>query len=290
SVWLAINGETDPLATVRFYLGNSAELAAAGADAMGAFASAPLAVTQALVEGTNVLRAQAVKDSYTSPIMQRTLVYDLVPPTASGETPTGTAVSYTPFVGVDLADTGASTNAVSGICPDIITMKVNGQEVNAIFDDGTLVWIDSTTQTVPVLAAGAYNVEVEAGDYAGYKLAASWSFTVAVPVTDHSAPATADPTPSGAAGSRLPVISLKVFDNQSGIIPSSIVMMVDGITVVDAANIDAAYDAGEDLVSYTPPAEFAAGSAHTVEVSASHWATDPADKVTDTRSWGFFVP
>ena len=87
----------------------------------------------------------------------------------------------------------------------------------------------------------------------------------------------------------LPEISAKVFDNQSGIIPSSIVLKLDGSAVVDSTNLGSHYDAGTDRVYYTPASAFASGTSHTVELTASHWATDPADKVTSVETWAFTV-
>ncbi|HBL16698.1 MAG TPA: hypothetical protein DD417_08070 [Elusimicrobia bacterium] len=108
--------------------------------------------------------------------------------------------------------------------------------------------------------------------------------------TDHSAPAIAEKSPIGMADSQLPEISVRVFDNQSGVIPASIRMTLDGEVVVDAANIGSHYDASDGTVSYTPPTAFEAGSVHLVSIQADHFATNPADKVTSADTWGFSVP
>ncbi|MDP3542826.1 MAG: hypothetical protein Q8T11_10225 [Elusimicrobiota bacterium] len=285
-----IAGETDPLADVNVYVGGSGVLAAAPADGLGAFAAAPAAVTAALVEGANMLRFQASKDGYTSPVTERELLHDVNPPSASGATPTGSQGTRSPYVAVALADAGLSTTAVSGICPDVISLRANGADASFSFAAGMLVWIDSTTGTVPVLAPGAYAMVAETGDYAGYKTSATWSFTVAVPATDNSAPAISNKSPIGMAGSTLPELSVRVFDNQSGIIPASIVLRLDGAIVVDSANVGSHYDAATGYVRYVPGAAFASGSGHTLEIAASHWADDPLDKVTSTDSWFFTVP
>lgn len=286
---LELAGETDPLATVRFYVGASPELANIPADFSGLFSWNPSAVTGALVEGANLIRVQATKDAYISPIAPRSVILDLASPAATSPTPAGTVGTLSPYVSIILTDPGISTTVTSGICPDVLTLRVNGVEVSHSFAAGALVWIDSTTQTVPVLADGAYAVVAEAGDFAGYKTSAAWSFTVAVPATDNSAPSVANKTPIGASAPSLPQISVRVFDNQSGITPSSIVMKLDGITVVDASNLGSYYDAGADTVSYIPPTPFASFSSHTVEITASHWATDPPDKVTTADSWSFTI-
>lgn len=289
---LVVAGETDALSTVRLYLDGSGELSSLFADGAGAFSGPSAPVTAALAEGAHVLRAQAVKAPYSSPVTARALVYDVAAPGITAPTPIGTAATRSPFVAATLADAGISTAVTSGVCADVLTMKVDGVEVAHRYDDGTgrLVWVDSATGTSPVLSTGSYTVLVEGGDYAGYKATASWTFTLSLPVTDHSAPSIANRSPIGMAGSQLPVVSVRVFDNQSGIIPSSIALLLDGATVVDSATVGSAYDPETGTVSFTPSSAFAPGSSHSVEIRASHWATDPADKVTSTDSWWFTVP
>jgi len=287
---LAVSGQTDALADANLYVGASGVLATAMADGTGAFAAAPAAVTAALAEGANVLRVQAAKDGYTSPVAGREVHYDLNPPSASGQTPMGATGTRSPYVSVALADAGLATTAVSGICPEVISLRANGADVSFSFTGGMLVWIDSTTGTVPVLAPGAYAMVAEAGDYAGYKVSAAWSFSVAVPATDNSAPAVSNKSPIGMAGSDLPELSVRVHDEQSGIVPSSIVLTLDGAVIVDASNIGSHYDAGTGVLRYVPGAPFPSGSGHTLQITASHWAADPADKITSTDSWFFTVP
>ena len=289
---LVISGETDPLAVVRFYVDASAELSNVSADSLGVFSAAPIPVTAALLEGAGTLRAQATKGSYNSPITVRSVILDVSPPRALGGTPAGTVNTLAPYVGIILSDPGISTTVTSGICPDVISLRVNGADVPYTFDamSGQLVWVDSVTGTVPVLSSATYTAVVEAGDYAGYKTTGSWTFTLALPDTDNSPPAVAEKSPIGGAASQLPVISVRVFDNQSGIVPSSIELRVDGAVVVNASNVGPAYDAGTGVVSFTPSAAFEPGSSHTVQITASHWATTPADRVTSIESWNFTVP
>jgi hypothetical protein len=283
---LLLSGETDPLATVNFYVDASGVLATAAADSAGTFSSNPSAVTAALVEGYSTLSVQATKDGYTSPITRRTVLLDIAPPSVSGQTPTGAVSTLAPYVALTLADTGVSTTVASGICPDVTTLKINGSSVPYTYDStsGRVVWIDSMTNTVPVLVNGAYSVVAEAGDYAGYKTTQSWTFTLSVGDTDHSAPSIAQRDPIGMAGSDWPEVSVRVFDNQSGIIPSSIQMTLDGEVVAGR------YDASDGTVSFMPPASFNPGSYHTVGIRASHFATNPADKVTSEDTWGFWAP
>lgn len=287
---LSVAGQTDPLADANLYVGASGVLASAMADMDGAFAAAPAAFTGALVEGSNALRFQSSKGGYTSPVTERAVLYDLNPPAASSQTPTGVEGTLSPFVAVTLTDTGLATTAVSGICPDVISLRVNGADAAFSFSGGRLVWIDSMTGTVPVIAPGAYTMVVEAGDYAGYKISSAWSFTVAVPATDNSAPSISNKSPIGMAGSALPALSVRVKDNQSGIVPASIVLRLDGAVIVNSANLSSYYDAETGDITYVPVAPFNSGSVHTLEVTASHWAGDPAGAVTSTDSWSFSVP
>lgn len=289
---LSAAGVTSPLATVNLYAGGSGVLDTPAADSAGGFSMSAALVTADLVEGSNHLSAQAVKGTFSSPIAAVDVVLDKVPPTATGMTPSGTVNSLAPYVAATLADTGASTTVVSGICPDVITMEIDGATVAYKYDAGTGVveWVDSASGAPPVVSSGTYTAYVEAGDYAGYKTTQTWTFTLAVSDTDNSAPSISNKDPIGAAGSDLPVISVRVFDNQSGIIPSSITLWVDGAVVVDAATIGSAYDPATGTVSYTPSGPFASGSTHSVQVSASHFAANPADKVTSTDSWSFTVP
>jgi hypothetical protein len=288
---LTVEGETDPLASVNLYVNASGILASPAADMGGVFSASPLAVTLALVEGTDELRGQASKDGYASPIGQRTVIYDLQAPSASSLSPAsgGTIFTRSPFVAAVLTDPGASTTTTSGVCPEVITLFIDGAEVHHSYADGTVVWVDSVTGISPVLSTKAYTAVVEFGDYAGYKASATWTFTLSVPDTDHSAPSVANKTPIGGSAPALPEISAKVFDNQSGIILSSIVLKLDGAVVVDASNIASHYDAAGERVFYTPSSAFTSGSSHTVEVTASHWATDPSNKVTTVETWDFTV-
>lgn len=289
---LPVTGETDPSAAVALYVGDSGALDSLASDFSGAFSGGPLLVTGALVEGNNQLAAQAVKAGYTSPITLRELILDTNPPRVGAATPLGTTGTLAPQVSATVSDLGLSTTVASGICPDVITLKVNGAPVEHAFDPATgrVTWVDPATNTAPVLSPGAYTAAVEAGDYAGYKATHTWSFTAAIADPDPSAPAVANKTPSGMADSDLPVVSVRVFDNQSGIVPSSIRLVLDGALVVSSAALAGHYDPSDGTVSFTPAEAFAPGSYHTVEVTAGHFAASPPDKVTSVEAWSFSVP
>jgi len=290
---LAIAGVTEPLATENFYVNSSGILASASADVFGAFSAAPAAVTSALVEGQNTVRAVAVKSTYSSPIADRAILLDINPPTITGQTPTGTVNTCAPYVSAVLADPVTSSGAVaSGIYPGVTAMKINGSTVPFSYNAsaGTIVWIATATQTVPLISPGAFTVSVEAGDYAGYKTSATWSFTAPVIGNDASAPSIANKSPIGMAGSDLPVISVRLFDNQSGIDPTSIVLTLDGAVVVNAANVGTYYDANAGTLTYVPPNPYGSGSPHTVSVSVNHCATSPGGSINNTDTWSFVVP
>ncbi len=290
---LTISGQTEPLATVNFSLNGGATLESAMADSSGDFSLPATAVTAALSEGFNTITAQAVKNGLTSPIAAQQVLLDLNPPSISGQTPSGTVDTLSPYIAATLTDTGASTATASGICPDVISMTINGSSVAYTYDSttGIVVAVDSTTGASLILSTGVYTAHVETGDYAGYKSSSSWTFIVSVPLTDNSAPSISNKSPiGGSASSDLPVVSVRVFDNQSGIDPLSIVMTFDGATVVSSSNIGTSYDPASGTVSWTPPSPLASGSYHTVTIAASHWATSPTTAITSTDSWGFTAP
>ena len=171
-------------------------------------------------------------------------------------------------------------------------MSVNGVEVpyNYNQSDGKIYRTDPATGLPARLVNGtAYTVYLEGGDNAYYKVNSTWTFTVSVSDPDNSEPAVANKTPLGSNAAALPEISCRVFDNQSGIDPYSITLKVDGAVEVSSANISVHWEAASGVVSYTPPEAFQPGSYHSVEVAASHWADNPADKKTRVESWDFTV-
>lgn len=290
--FLNVAGEATPLSTVNLYVGSSGILDTISTAADGLFSGSAINVTTNLVEGSNRLTAQAVKSSYSSPLSAQSAILDYVAPTASGMTPSGATNTGAPYVAVTLSDMGVTTTTTSGICPDVITLKINGSSRPYSFDasTGLVVWIDSATDTVPVVSTGAYTAYVEAGDYAGYKTTQTWSFTVSYSDTDHSAPSVSNKSPLGASAPALPTVSVRVFDNQTGIIPSSIRLTIDGVVVVDSTNIGAHYDPAAGDVTYTPSSSYGSGTSHTVEIRASHFATNPASKIESVDTWNFSVP
>lgn len=279
-------GETDPNAVVHFYLNTPVtELDNRTASIGGEFDFQSTPVTNALTEGENTILAMATRDNMYSPYAPRDVILDLNPPTISSQTPTGTVNDKMPRVGCVVSDTILTTGVPSGICQDVLCMKNGSAEVYYQYDSasGEIVWIDLTTSLSPILSTGTYTVTVETGDNAYYKVKSSWTFTVDIQDPDNSAPSIAQKSPIGSTSNPQPEIKCKVFDNQSGINPSSIIFKVDSVVVSHSYNNQTGF------VSWTPSSAYSNGSYHTVEITVSHWATTPADKVTSTDSWGFTV-
>lgn len=293
SSFLRLWGETVPLATVKFYVNSMTTVRdTVQADTAGDFDYRSLAVTGALAEGENTVYAQATKDTYYSPFAPRRVTLDLNPPVITGAAPSGSVPDLMPYVGALLQDLPSSAGTPCGVCGEVVTMRINGADVDYDYSasDGTVRWLDPATGLPYRLENGSsYTVYLEAGDNAYYKANSTWTFTVAVGITDNSKPAVANKTPSGSSASAVPTVSCRVFDNQSGIDPYSITLKLDGEVVVSSATISSAWDAAAGTVSYTPAAALPPGSSHTAEVTVSHWADDPADKKTHVESWDFTV-
>lgn len=290
---LRLRGNTAPLADVGFYVNTMASPSDSRAtDASGSFNFQSLPVTGALVEGENLLYAKATKDSFFSPFARRRVVRDLNPPTVSSQTPSGTVSDLTPYVGAVLSDTPLLFGAVaSGVCPETVELRVNGSTVPFHYDQATgrVSWREGDGLPNRLNNGSSYTVVAEGGDRCYYKVVSTWTFTVAISDPDNSPPAIANMIPQGANADFLPEIGCRLFDNQSGIDPHSIELRVDGALVVSSSTIAAHWNPETGTLSYRPPAQFAPGSAHTVEVRASHWAVDPPDRRTSVQSWNFTV-
>ncbi|MBI5573817.1 MAG: hypothetical protein HY919_04610 [Elusimicrobia bacterium] len=275
-------GETEPNALVHFYLNTPVtELDNRTADIGGEFDFQSSAVTNALTEGENTILAMATRDTMYSPYAPRDVILDLNPPTISSQTPTGTVYDKMPYIGCYLYDTFLTTGTPSGICQDVLYMEVNSSSATYQYNSTTgELYRDYSTE----LSTGVtYTVKVEAGDNAYYKVMSSWTFTVDIQDPDNSAPAVSQKSPSGTCGEPLPTIMCKVQDNQSGINPSSIICKVDDVVV------NHSYSPATKFVSWQPTSAFTNYTYHTVEITVSHWADNPADKKTTVESWGFTV-
>lgn len=287
-------GETNPNATVRFYINTPVTvLDTIVANMVGEFDFQSINVTTNLTEGENTILAQTTKEGYYSPYTQREVLLDLNPPNITDMKPTGTVNDLMPYVGAVLTDTVLSTGIPSGICPDVITLKKTTNAVTEIvthtYDttSGKVAWVDPSTNLPPLLSTGVvYTITLEGGDNAHYKVISTWSFTVEIQDPDNSAPSIAEKSPIGSTKELLPEISCRVFDDQSGINPYSIVMKLDSNIVVSNSNISSCYNPDDGFVRYKTTTPLSVGL-HTVEITVSHWATQPSDKVTSVDTWNF---
>lgn len=293
---LRLAGRTEPSAIVRFFVGATTGPAIeTTSDLSGSFDVPPSQarqITAALREGRNRLFAQTIKGPLQSPFSVREVILDQTPPTIAPVAPTSPTNTLSPYIAGILVDSSSVTGVEpSGINTEVITFKLDGVVVGHRYDPATrrVVLLSSTTLLPPVLSTGTHTVTLEGGDNARYKVSRTWDFEVAISSVDHSPPAIAQKSPSGTSRSRQPVISVRIFDNQSGMNPQSLVLTLDGVVVVNAANIVRHYDPATDTVQYQPPTPFANGTAHTVTITGSHWATLPPDRVTSTDTWGFTV-
>jgi len=295
SYTLNINGESDPVADITFYLGCATSTIndSTEADITGDFDFYPWNISTNLSEGENILYAQAIKDTNYSPWNERTILYDIVPPQITEASPSGTINSRQPSISAYLTDVPDSPgNKVSDICKDIISLFIDGEEVNFEFNSttGFIEAIESSTDLPPVLSTGTHTVVLEGGDMAGYKAKSIWTFTCSISDPDSSAPSVALKTPSGTSSENPPEISCKVIDNQSGIDIASIIMLIDGEKIIDSSNIYSHYAPVDTFnggfVKYTPSEPLSYGE-HTVYIEVSHWADTPFDKKTTTDTWSF---
>lgn len=286
-----ISGQTDPVATVHFYLNNiSTELDSQIANYSGLFNLNSTSITNNLVEGLNTLWAKATKDTSESPFTRRDIILDLNPPSITSKSPVGIVKDRAPRVSAIVQDLGISTTTASGICPDTITLKKGTETLTHIYNSSTgeVLWVNSSGGFV-ILDTATYTMFLEVGDNAYYKTNSSWTFTVMIDDPDHSAPSISNKSPIGVCDTLLPLIQVRVFDNQSGIIPDSIVLKINNVTVVDSTNIKDHYNSSTGYVSYIPSELLTNGATYNLEITASHWAQTPPDKRTSTETWQFTV-
>jgi len=290
---LRLVGETVPNATVRFYLNTTSTLLdTIVANMLGEFDWQSIPMTTNLQEGKNIVIAQAIKDTYYSPYAQRDVIYDLKPPVITSAVPQGIIYELMPYIGAVISDTVLSTGIPSGICRDVIDMKHNNVSVSYTYDDttGKICWTDQSTGLPPQLSTGVWhNITVEGGDNAYYKVRSTWTFMIVPVTTDNSTPTIANKHPIGSTSNPLPTISCKIFDDQSGINPYSIVLTFNYQVVVSSTNISQYYNFETNELSWPVPSQLENGSVNYVSVTASHWATEPVDKVTSTEDWWFNV-
>ncbi len=143
-----------------------------------------------------------------------------------------------------------------------VSMKVDGMAVTPIKQYG---WIDESTDDYTILniyypaslGNGVHSVEVSVKDRIGNVSTASWSFQIGAP------PRISFLTPADGAvvTDRRPLISGVVTGN-SAIDAGSLTMTLDGNPV------QTGFDPGTGKVSYSPPADLANETVHTVTLAA----------------------
>ncbi|MBL0349903.1 MAG: carboxypeptidase regulatory-like domain-containing protein [Elusimicrobia bacterium] len=301
---LVFTGHTEPSATVQLHLTNASTgtaLDSTVTDTNGDFNFSAPNLTGQLVEGRNRIYALTVKGSGFSPYVIKELVLDGTPPAFTGAAPTGTVKTRSPHVGILFRDATTATTTVSGIAADALTFVAAGTTVAHRFEaaTGKLACQDATTYLPPTFADGEnVTVRVEGGDNAHYKSSHTWTFHVDIDDNDDTPPVVLARQPLGAGASTIPTIACRLADPDSGIVPRSLVLTVDGTVVLSSSTalpLGLGYDAESGTLSYTPTVPYAAGSFHTVRVHADHWAETPAaaanrtlDPATDPAAeWSF---
>ena len=298
---LIIAGETAALATISWKIDTSTNptLDTCSSDNNGAFVCSGPNVTANLNEGVNTLLGQAVKSVFYSPWSPTTFIYDLNPPHVSSQTPTAAIPNLQPIIYAVLKDTPVIENRTpSGINSSVSTLFNGTTTVNHTFDSSTgkIMWIEEVPGLPPVLSTGAYTMYAEGGDNAYYKVRSTWSFTLEIDdFTDHSAPSVSHKVPSGGGVTAYPLVSCRVFDNQTGIRLHSIALSIDGSIVVSSAtgnlltSLEPLVNQDGHTVSYQVESPLSSGW-HTATVSADHWGTSPANRINQTERWNFSVP
>lgn len=281
---LSIEGNTEPNAQIHFTRISDAEskgyLNSGGG---GSFSGTlPSEITSEFAEGENFFVAFTSKSVLRSPYAIQRAVWDKTPPAIADSTPTPASLVRTlsPYVGARIFDVESATDIVSGLCPYVTRLEVDGANVPFKYDSktGWVYWIDEGTGLPPVLSshtAGVsprtYNVWLGGGDYAMYKTSASWSFDVGLVEPDSTPPEIGACTFTDNF-----TIHIPIRDDESGINPDSIRIAVDGIDVVDAANVKHFWDARRNEVVYIAETTYGGGGSHTVETQAENWLAQQA--------------
>jgi hypothetical protein len=268
----------------------------------GSFLIYDPSLTFNLVEGENDLYVRAKKLNIFSSWSYRRLLYDTRPPIFNGPVPTGTVKTRSPYVAVLFLDDIASTTSVSGVVPELSSVTVTCLSVGLPFTGteshydratGKLVWRDAATHLPVTLDDNAAcTVNAWGGDGAGYKAAATWSFTVTLDAVDTSSPVISNVTPADGttASDPRPMISCQLSDPETGVKLDTMKMTVCGTEVVSLTATPVLgdyYDAENGILFYTPPAPLASGSSCEVIVTANHWG---ASNYNETKTWTFTVP
>lgn len=321
SNFLVVEGFTAPNATV--YISTSTPPSGAGstirdtltADSAGHFSGGVAHTTSGLIEGVNVIYYEAVKTVtfLSTPIQMRSpvglfrAIWDIKRPSISSEGPTSSHVhTLSPVVGAVFLDNSVTIGATtSGICPSVITLKVDPQgsppEVaysppHVFFNmaTGEIRWWDPTTHLPLQLENGRrYDIKLEGGDRAHYGRTSDWDFRIDIDESDASPPVLDNLSPlDGSVNVLNPVpIHCKVWDGDSGVDYSSVELFVNGVPVINSSLTPLMgdfIDARNGTLT-VPPQACPSGSTIVIRVRARHWgvAADPAQNWLDDNSWNF---
>jgi methionine-rich copper-binding protein CopC len=221
-----------------------------------------------LTEGAHTATLKVVDAAGNPSEATWSFTVDTQAPTVSNQAPAnGATVPTTPIAAISaqFSDTG------SGIDPSKVTLTVDGTNVTA---QATISSVGVTYTPSTALGSGTHNVNLSVTDKAGNTAQANWSFTVqAAGNVTISAQAPKDTTLPADA---IPSISASFVDTGStGINPSGIQLLVDGVDVTANAQITATG------ISYTPSTALAEGN-HTITLTVANNAG-----VANTSSWNF---
>gem|GEM_PF-3113755 len=205
---------------------------------------------------------------------------DNLPPYVLGVSPSDRAAGVPPGTPIifHLADPGR------GIDDTSIDVRVNGAYVNPALSG------DAANMTATIFPAAVYapgevvTVSLSVADSADPpNELADYSFSFAAG-EDTRAPYLFEPQPGdGATGVDANVeLSVLIKDDETGVDPASVVMVVNGITIMPVISDDD----GDVCLSYDLPAAFQAGQVVTVNVAANDLALVP-NHMSD--SWSFTV-
>ena len=197
-------------------------------------------------------------------------VIDLSAPTFSNRTPAESeVVGKNTTISVNYFDAYSSINISS------VVMKVNGEDVTANAT-GTATGVSYAATNLP---DGTNNASVYVEDELGHSNTTLWNFTV-----DEVAPRITDMIPDK-TNDTTPTIGATIYDNETGVNESTIVLKVDGLTIPSTAwtfTYDSANKTGE--LRYTPTTMSYGEGVHTVDLSVKDNAGLEA-----SASWNFTV-
>jgi hypothetical protein len=188
---------------------------------------------------------------------------DTTPPYATNRSPApgATGVAVDTFVELDLRDAGV------GVDQSTITMRVNGSPVTPSISGTSAAYTLSYNPPVDFAYDQTVSVEVDASDLNGNAMATdAYSFTTG-PAPDTTPPYVTNRSPApGASGVAIStLITFEIRDAGVGVDQSTIIVRVDGSSVIPSiSGTAAAY-----TVSYNPNPDFAYDQTVLVELDAS---------------------